>query len=102
MSLKKQFLKSKNVCKVTFELTDDETNNAESVFIVGEFNNWDKTATEVPKLKKGSFKLTLELETGREYQFRYLYNDSIWANEPEADKHVPNEFGDSENSVIVL
>lgn len=102
MSLKKQFLKSKPICKVTFELTKEEANDSEKVFLVGEFNNWDKEATPLKKLKKGTFKTTLELETGKEYQFRYLFDNEVWSNEADADKQVPNEFGDSKNSVIIL
>jgi hypothetical protein len=53
-------------------------------------------------LKDGSFSATLELETGREYQFRYLADGKNWINEPEADKFVPSGFGDAENAVVVL
>jgi hypothetical protein len=53
-------------------------------------------------LKDGSFTLTLDLENGREYQFRYFANGQRWFNEPEADKHVHSGLGDEHNSVIVL
>ena len=48
--LKKQPLKSKPVCKVTFMLP--ESVKAESAYLVGDFNNWDEKATEMKKLKK--------------------------------------------------
>lgn len=55
------------------------------------------------KLKSGDFTQALKLETGREYQFRYLVNDHYWANEPEADKQLHNGINEGENnSVIVL
>jgi hypothetical protein len=44
----------------------------------------------------------LELEPGREYQFRYLLDKKIWENESDADKSVPTPYGDSENSVIII
>jgi hypothetical protein len=44
----------------------------------------------------------LNLEIGREYQFRYLVDDKEWENDMEADKFVPTPYGDSENSVIVV
>ena len=69
--LKKQPLKSKPVCKVTFTLP--ESVKAESAYLVGDFNNWDEKATEMKKLKKnGQFTITLELDKEKEYQFRYL------------------------------
>jgi hypothetical protein len=47
----------------------------------------------------GSWTLTLELEPGRDYQFRYCTGDGAWHNDPAADGYVANPFG-SENSVV--
>ncbi|MGV7223377.1 MAG: isoamylase early set domain-containing protein [Nitrospinales bacterium] len=54
------------------------------------------------KLKSGAFTTTLDLEPGREYQFRYLLDEKIWENDRDADKSVPTPYGDSDNSVIVI
>jgi hypothetical protein len=51
--------------------------------------------------KTGSFSASVDLESGQEYQFRYLLDGTRWENDSEADKYVPSEFG-SENSVIIL
>jgi 1,4-alpha-glucan branching enzyme len=102
MSIKKQYLKSKPVCKVTFRLPEDAAGFAESANIVGEFNNWNIYATPMRKLKNGSFTVTIDLEPNREYQFRYLLDDEIWENDGEADKYVSHPYGDGENSVVVL
>lgn len=95
--LKKQFLKSKPVCKVTFSLPAEV--QGETAFLVGDFNNWDEQATEMKRLKSGSFTITLDLEIGRDYQFRYLVNGSEWHNDWEADRYVPNPYS-GDNSVI--
>lgn len=95
--LKKQVLKSKPICKVTFTLP--ETIKAESAYLVGDFNSWDEKATPLKKLKNGHFTVTLELEKGREYQFRYLVNSTEWHNDWHADKYVPNPFS-GDNSVV--
>ena len=100
MSLRKQQLKSKPICKVTFRLPKEAGINAEKVHIVGEFNDWNVEATPMKKLKNGSFTATLDLESGREYQFRYLVDGSKWENDRKADKYVKSPFGDSENSVV--
>lgn len=99
MSIKKQFLKSKPVCKVAFRVDATEVNSAKKVQILGDFNNWDQTAESMTMLKSNDFTATLELEAGKEYQFRYLIDGSSWKNESEADSYVVNEFG-SENGVI--
>ena len=97
--LKKQYLKSKPVCKVTFTLP--ESIKAENAFLVGDFNNWDEKATKMKKaVKTGQFSITLELEKDKEYQFRYLVNGSEWHNDWHADKYVPNPFS-GDNSVVV-
>lgn len=96
--LKKQYLKSKPVCKVTFYMPAEI--EAESVFLVGDFNDWDEEATPMEKLKDGRFKVTLSLDTDGEYQFRYLVDKAEWHNDWEADKYVPNPFS-GDNSVVV-
>ena len=95
--LKKQWLKTKSQCKVTFYTQADL--QAETVHLVGDFNNWDEQATPMESLKDGRFKMTLTLESGKEYQFRYLVNRTEWHNDWEADKYVPNPFT-GDNSVL--
>ncbi len=99
MSLKKQVLKSKPVCKVTFRVSKDVVNGAGSVALVGDFNNWDVNACPMGKLKTGDYTALLELEKGAAYEFRYLIDGSTWVNDPEADRYVANSFG-GENSVV--
>lgn len=95
--LKKQQLKSKPICKVTFYTP--ASIEANSVHLVGDFNQWEETATEMKKLKDGRFSVTLELDANKEYQFRYLVNGSEWHNDWEADRYVPNPFS-GDNSVV--
>lgn len=100
MSIEKKFLKSKPVGKVKFSLSGEEYNNAESICVSGDFNDWNPTSTPMKK-SKGVWSVTLDLETGKEYQFRYLINNQAWENEPGADKTAPSGHG-SLNSVVVL
>ncbi|WP_189408159.1 isoamylase early set domain-containing protein, partial [Alteromonas halophila] len=71
MSLKKQYLKSKPVCKVTFRLRADESKQAATARLVGDFNAWDINALPMKRLKNGDFTQTVSLPVGKEYQFRY-------------------------------
>lgn len=99
--IKKQFLKNKPVCKATFSLPKEAVESANEVFLVGDFNDWDTDkGIQMTQLKNGSFKATVELETGKEYQFRYLIDGETWENDWEADKYVATPFG-VDNSVVI-
>ena len=99
--MKKRFLKSKPVCKVTFELPAQVATGAAKVTLVGDFNGWDRVATPLKRQKDGAYRLILDLPCDREYQLRYLIDDDRWENDWEADNYLPNPAGDSENSVVV-
>ena len=94
--LKKSYAKDGKTCRVTFKLPEDV--GAEKACLVGEFNDWDKTANPMRKLKKGDFSVTISLAPGK-YRFRYWLDDERWENDWEADAYLPNEFG-SEDSII--
>jgi len=102
MSIKKQYLKTKPVCKVTFRIAEEIGQSAGTAHVVGEFNDWDFFSIPMKKLKKGAFTATVDLEKGRAYQFRYLLDNRDWQNDGDADNFVRTPFGDSENSVIAL
>jgi 1,4-alpha-glucan branching enzyme len=90
-------LKTKPVCKVTFKLKTE----AESLSLVGDFNSWNETSTPMKKAKDGTFSVSVEMESGREQQFRYLADGRKWLNDEAADKYVTTALG-SENSVVIL
>lgn len=87
---------------MTFRLPRIAAPEAETVSVVGEFNSWDIHATPMKKLKKGDFTITLDLQPGREYQFRYLIDGSVWENDWNADRYVRSPYGDSDNSVVLV
>ncbi|HNY66421.1 MAG TPA: isoamylase early set domain-containing protein [Deltaproteobacteria bacterium] len=102
MSIKKQYLKNKPVCKVTFTLPRDRASEAQNVALMGDFNDWNPGTTPMKRRRDGSFEATLNLDTGHEYQFRYLLNNNTWENDDSADKYVRSPYGDTENSVIAV
>jgi len=99
--IKKEYLKSKDACKVTFRLPKVAAPGAAHVSIVGDFNAWNIYANPMKKLKSGDFTITLELKPGKEYQFRYLIDDAKWENDWNADKYVKGPFG-SDNSLVYV
>lgn len=98
MSITKQYLKSKPLCKVTFTVP---AKDAEKVSVAGEFNEWNTEAVQLKKLKNGTFKGTLNLPKDQRYEFKYIV-DGHWTNESEADGYQWNDFASAENSVLVV
>jgi hypothetical protein len=101
--LKKRYIKSRKVCKVTFELSQAELPegvDADSAHLVGEFNEWDPAATPMERAREGAFRVTLELEPAKTYQFRYLVNGEHWCNDWHADGYVLGGFG-ADNCAVV-
>jgi len=99
MGIKKQFLKTKSICKVSFKVNAKEAIGAKTVQVVGDFNNWDTSAIIMKSLKSGDFSQTIALEQNKDYQFRYLFDGKIWANEADADAKINNPFNE-QNDVV--
>jgi 1,4-alpha-glucan branching enzyme len=102
MSIKKQYLKNKPVCKVTFRLTRKVADGAAKAFLAGDFNNWQTASIPMKALKNGDHTVTLELAPGHEYQYRYLVDGNRWVTDDSADRYVASGFADSQNAVIVV
>jgi len=82
--------------KVQFEFLAPD---AQKVYLAGDFNNWDTSASLMKKDKKGVWKATVTLMPGR-YEYRFLVNGN-WVNDPACCDCVPNEFG-SQNCVKIV
>ncbi len=101
MPLTKKFLKSKPVCKVTFNIPAEQVADAKKVNLLGDFTDWQDNALNMRKLKDGSFTRTVDLAVGKEYAFRYLVDETVWTNETEADAYAPTQVSLEENSVVI-
>ena len=100
--IKRQYLRSRKTCKVTFRLPRIAAKDAKSVFVVGDFNNWNIHANPMKRLRNGEYTTRLELEPGREYEFRYLIDEFKWENDWNADKYIKSPYEDSDNSVVIV
>lgn len=98
MPIKKQYLKTKPICKVTFSVPAEE---AKKVVVVGDFNNWKPKGSTLKKLKNGTFKGTFELPNENTYEFRYIV-DGNYINESEADGYAWNDYAGTENAVLTV
>ncbi|MFY9302365.1 isoamylase early set domain-containing protein [Candidatus Sordicultor fermentans] len=79
------------MCKVIFEVYAPR---AKSVYLVGDFNDWDIRACPMEK-ENGVWVITLDLPPGK-YEYRYLI-DGGWYNDPQKCRILT---GWGENSVL--
>lgn len=93
----KEYSQSGAECRATFELPPAV--NAQAAHLCGDFNEWSEASHPMERRDDGSFTLTILLEPGRAYQFRYLLDGDRWENDWAADEYTPNPFG-SDNSVV--
>jgi len=94
--LKKRFFKTKDDCEVTFEYANE---NAQSVALVGGFNEWKPLLMKKSKKSGSPFRIKVRLPKESQYQFRYFVDQTVWENDDGADDYWSNEFGES-NSVV--
>lgn len=102
--LKKQYQNGKGTCKVTFVLPQGsiQPELTGAVKVLGDFNNWNwENGLELAK-SGDAFEGSLELQTGRDYQYRYLVENGPWINDPAADRYMSSGFYGIDNSVLEL
>ncbi|WP_218352977.1 isoamylase early set domain-containing protein [Alteromonas lipotrueiana] len=100
MSLKKQYLKTKPVCKVTFRLKAKEAGQTKTAKLVGDFNQWNEAVSPMRHLKNGDFTQTITLDIEHTYAFRYLLDNKSWENDWEADGYQRSPLSNEDNSVV--
>lgn len=98
--LKKDYSKTKNVCKVTFTLPTSAVNEGGEVRLVGDFTGWEWETGLAMKAGKTDYTAVAELATGANYEFRYLVNNARWENDWAADAYVPSPFDGINNSLV--
>jgi 1,4-alpha-glucan branching enzyme len=87
--------------KATVTFTVDPRVGAQTAAVCGEWNDWSAGAGGMRRDAEGGFSLTVDLEAGRTYRFRYLLDGERWDNDWAADAYVPNGFG-GDDSVVDL
>lgn len=97
--INKSFVKEggKAIARVTFIIPSGIW--VDKVYLVGEFNNWNQTSHPFRYDREGRWVITVDLELGRVYEFRYLFDDDSWTNDDHADGYIRNPHG-SDNFVV--
>ena len=84
---------------VTFTLPSEV--GAGDVLLCGDFTGWTAGGTPLRRGNDGAWQVTLPLEPGNSYHYRYLLDGQRWENAWHADRYEPNPFG-SDNSVVIV
>ena len=85
--------------RITFTLP--AAAGARSVALAGDFNGWSTEQHLFHQDGHGKWTITVELEAGRTYAYRFWVDDSRWENDWRADAYAPNQFG-GDDSVLDL
>lgn len=93
--VKQQRVRRKGYIKVTFLLRPAK---AATVHVMGDFNDW-RPIHAMRRRDDGEWHLSLELERGHEYQFKYLLDETVWITDPDAERSVADPYGGA-NSVV--
>jgi len=100
--LKKRYDKAGGLCTVTFSIPPEQAAGATCAHLVGDFTNWDRNALPMKRTKDAGFQISISLDVGREFLFRYLFDNSRWDNDWQADRYVTSPYHDSENSIVAV
>jgi 1,4-alpha-glucan branching enzyme len=84
--------------KVTFVLPYSE--GQPQVAVVGDFNDWNQATHRLTKRNNGTSSVSVALEPGQRYRFRYYSEDDRWFNDEGADAYEASEH-DSENCILL-
>ena len=97
--LSKSYSKTGKICRVTFKYSNPE--KAETASLSGKFNSWSLVENPMKKLKNGSFSITISLQPGNTYPFRYVLDGKTWVNDEKADSYLANEYGEDDSVIDV-
>ena len=96
--IQKEPLPGDGQVRVTFGLPD--STRADRISVVGEFNDWDSTATPMRRRSfDAAWTATVVLRAGQRYRFRYLLDGREWLNDWYADDYEDNAYGTSDSVV---
>ena len=84
--------------KITFALPLADCD--QPVSVVGEFNGWDPHAHPLKKRSNGTRSVSVELEPGRSYRFKYLTADGSWLVDPDTES-VGNDYAGVDSLIAI-
>ena len=95
----KQFDDRGGAYQVEFRLPPESS--AQRAWLAGDFNDWSLDACPLERRDDGALSVSVLLEPGRTYRFRYYLGDGEWENDWAADDYVGNDHGGADSVVHV-
>lgn len=89
---------SVNADHVSFSYHDDE---AMSVSIAGDFNNWNPNSTPLTKDESGLWHVDIRKPTVGRYEYKFVVDVKKWVEDPNNWLKTPDQYGGL-NSVLVV
>jgi len=77
-----------------------EALHAETVSLMGDFNQWNEKKHPMKKGKHGRWEKIIVVQPGR-YEYRFLV-DGQWQNDPNNDQVCTNRFGSTNNILEIM
>ena len=84
--------------KVRVTFTMPAIDGCSCLYLVGKFDEWNESVYRLQHAENGTWSLTLELESGREFQYHFRTNDGTWLDDTYTP-HALHRFG-SEISLV--
>ena len=73
---------------------------ADRINLIGDFKNWDRESLPWRQDRRENWQVEMELDAGREYRFRYLFDGAYWVYDWRADKSL-TDTGGSYDSIVI-
>ena len=83
--------------KVTFKMPS--LDGCSCLYLLGTFKSSKESIYWMQRADDGTWSLTLELESGRDYQYRFRTDNGLWHTDSVAKSFVPNHEG-ADSSVV--
>jgi 1,4-alpha-glucan branching enzyme len=82
--------------RVTFEVPASAW--ADHIYLVGDFNNWDRRTLPFQRARNGVWRITIDLPARKRFEFRYLIDDH-WCTDSHADGYAKKKDRESNSFV---
>lgn len=75
--------------------------DAHRVALVGDFNGWDRSTHLFKKGKEGLWRAAIPAPSRGIYRYRFLVDDTWWAEDPESRHKEPDGFGGMNDQLVI-
>ncbi len=97
IEIHKSTARENGMVRVTFRMP--AVDDCERLYLVGWFSEWDESVYPMEREAGGDWAITLELEAGCTYEYRFRTLDGRWLNDP-ARPSAPAALGLNTSFII--